>query len=278
MANKFSKSELGTRAAWKGFSSQTSYIAHRLMILKDESVFYPEQAEDLMIKKEDIPQELVQVKNLSVDLALSHLSPQNNDSFFRRCLSYKSENKELKLTVASFGNIGSELSGFIRGNDNSNTSLRKKMLAYGYLEDEIDWLFQNLKFDHINESEILSDVFSILETRIEAMASPRVAFDTLISYVSSLSRTNSHTSRIIWEQKISDLALDLSSISGLVKQYGQTLIPIYDYCRGTDHDTMKREYQLGIDAHPQHIRESLDIIRPYWLSLIENGFEEKISF
>jgi hypothetical protein len=49
--NNFSKSELGTKAAWKGFSSQTSYIAYRLMILNDESEFYPEQTEDLMIKK-----------------------------------------------------------------------------------------------------------------------------------------------------------------------------------------------------------------------------------
>ncbi len=99
MTSEFTKSELGTKAAWKGFSSQTSYIAYRLMILKDESVFYPEQADDLMIKKGDIPQELLQVKNLTADLALSHLSPQKSDSFFRRCLSYKSENDKLILTL-----------------------------------------------------------------------------------------------------------------------------------------------------------------------------------
>lgn len=61
--DKFTKSELGTKAAWKGFSSQTSYIAYRLMLLNDESMFYPEQAEDLMIKKDGVPQELVQVKS-----------------------------------------------------------------------------------------------------------------------------------------------------------------------------------------------------------------------
>lgn len=130
MASKFTRSELGTKAAWKGFSSQTSYIAYRLMLLNDESTFFPEQAEDLMIKKDNIPQELVQVKNLKADLALSHLSPQESDSFFRRCLSYKTENSDLILKVVSYGNIGNELSGFINNDENSIKSLHEKMLEY----------------------------------------------------------------------------------------------------------------------------------------------------
>lgn len=45
------KSNIGARAAWKGFSSQTVYIAYRLMILEDKLDMYPENVEDLMIKK-----------------------------------------------------------------------------------------------------------------------------------------------------------------------------------------------------------------------------------
>jgi len=273
--NTFIKSEVGTKAAWKGFSSQTSYIAYRLMLLKDDSTFYPERAEDLMIKKNDISQELVQVKNLKADLALSHLSPQKSDSFFRRCLSYKAENTGLTLRVVSFGNIGDELFGFINNEKDAINSLHKKMLDYGYLEDEIVWLFQNLTIDQIDESEILKEIHSILETEIEAMAAPQVVVDVLVNYVSNLSRINYYTSKTIWAQKISELALDLASVSGLVKQYGQTIIPIYDYCKDTDYETMKAEYQMGVDAHPQYIRENLDIIRPNWLELIEMGFAEK---
>lgn len=275
MTSKFTRSELGTKAAWKGFSSQTSYIAYRLMLLNDASAFYPEHTEDLMIKKDNIPQELVQVKNLTADLSLSHLSPQKSDSFFRRCLSYKPQNADLVLKVVSFGSIGSELSGFMDNEKDSVKSLRKKMLEYGYSENEIAWLFQNLHFEQVDESAILNDVYSILKTKIEAMAAPRVVFDVLINYVSNLSRTNSYTSKAIWEQKISELALDLASVSGLVKQYGQTIIPIYDYRKSADYETMKTEYRMGVDAHPQYIRENLDIIRPHWLQLIEKGFEEK---
>ena len=45
------KSDIGAKSAWKVFSSQTLYIAYRLMILEDEMDMYPETVEDLMIKK-----------------------------------------------------------------------------------------------------------------------------------------------------------------------------------------------------------------------------------
>jgi hypothetical protein len=44
----FVNSEKGTRAAWRGFTSQTLYIANRLMLLEDESEFFPEKVEDLL--------------------------------------------------------------------------------------------------------------------------------------------------------------------------------------------------------------------------------------
>ena len=42
------KSDIGAKAAWKGFSSQTVYIAYRLMILEEKFDIYPENVEDLM--------------------------------------------------------------------------------------------------------------------------------------------------------------------------------------------------------------------------------------
>lgn len=79
---RFIKSEQGTRAAWKGFSSQTTYIAYRVMSLCDDSEFLPERVEDLLIQKKNIPTKLVQVKNLTADLSLSSLAPDKDDSYF----------------------------------------------------------------------------------------------------------------------------------------------------------------------------------------------------
>lgn len=106
--NEIVKSEIGSEAAWRGFSTQTLYIAKRLLTAEDDEQLYPEQVEDLMIMRKGKIIELVQVKNLSDDLSLSDLSPKKNDSFFRRCLKFKKSEK-ICLKIVSFGNIGPEL-------------------------------------------------------------------------------------------------------------------------------------------------------------------------
>ena len=70
----FQKSDKGAQAAWKGFSSQTLYIASRLVSDESEYEYYPEDVEDLVIKKDGVVIEAVQVKNISADLTLSSLA------------------------------------------------------------------------------------------------------------------------------------------------------------------------------------------------------------
>ena len=50
----FQKSDIGAQAAWKGFSSQTLYIAFRLLSDESEYEYYPEDVEDLVIKKDGV--------------------------------------------------------------------------------------------------------------------------------------------------------------------------------------------------------------------------------
>lgn len=126
MESKVLQSEIGAEAARRGFSTQTLYIAKRLLECNDnEFEFYPEQVEDLLIKKGKSIYELVQVKNLSRDLSLSDLSPQKEDSFFKRCLRYK-ENAEIILRVVSFGSIGSEIDILLKANNKLETNIAKK--------------------------------------------------------------------------------------------------------------------------------------------------------
>lgn len=49
--DSFSKSNTGAQAAWKGFSSQTIYIASRIITDEEGAEYYPENIEDLVIKK-----------------------------------------------------------------------------------------------------------------------------------------------------------------------------------------------------------------------------------
>lgn len=57
--NEIVKSEIGSEAAWRGFSTQTLYIAKRLLTAEDDEQLYPEQVEDLMIMRKGKIIELV---------------------------------------------------------------------------------------------------------------------------------------------------------------------------------------------------------------------------
>jgi hypothetical protein len=269
------RSEIGTKAAWKGFSSQTTYIAYRLMILKDDYEFYPERIEDLMIKNEDKIIELIQIKNLSSDLTLSSFTPKEEDSFFRRALKQKLNNENIILKIVSFGKIGEELKKCIFDKDEAHIiGVKNKLKEYNYETADIEWLLTNLTIESANEKDLENKILKVLEQRIETMAAPRVAFDTLICYISHLSRFSQCTSREKWEKKLNEFIKDINSINGICSQYGRTIINLSDYKTLQSINEMTLEYNMGINAHPQHIRYNLDIIREEWLDKIQASFSE----
>ena len=55
--------------------------------------------------------------------------------------------------------------------------------------------------------------------------------------------------------------------------YPQVLCPVLDVCL-QEHsvDELKRQYLAGINAHPDHIRNDIDIKRPFWLRQIKEHF------
>ncbi|MFZ2539494.1 MAG: hypothetical protein WAX04_11420 [Oscillospiraceae bacterium] len=267
------KSDVGAKAAWKGFSSQTTYIAHRLMSLGEDYDFYPEKVEDLMIKKTNSSIELVQIKNLSSDLTLSSFSPKETDSFFRRALKCKKNNEKVILQVISFGSIGQELQGLIDKDEIQTQSVRNKLLRYQYSLDEVEWILGNLSIMQVDEENLKKEIFKKLEQKIETMAAPQLAFDTLICYVSDLSRYAKYTSKEKWDTRIDDFIKDISSINGLCAQYGRTIIKLTDYRTQKTDDELSKEYKVGINAHPQHIRNGLDIVRGEWINKIQGCFK-----
>lgn len=268
------KSDIGAKAAWKGFSSQTKYIAYRLLLLEDKYDFYPENVEDLMIKEQEKIVELVQIKNLSGNLSLSSFSPQNNDSFFRRALSKRQDNGDIVLRVVSFGPIGEELQGLIDNTPNHVTSVKRKLEGYRYTLDEVNWLISHLSITKVEENGIEGQIFSVLEARIETMAAPQIIFDILTSYISDLSRYAMSTSREEWESKLTGIVKDIAAINGMCAQYGKTIITLNDYVSNESCEELAFQYRIGINAHPQHIRDGLDIIREKWLHQIEEAFND----
>ncbi len=266
------KSEIGTKAAWNGFSTQTLYIAYRLIKLNEKDDMYPENVEDLMIKQNNEVKELVQVKNLSSDLSLSDLNPQNEDSFFNRVLRYKE--KDIIIKVVSFGNIGSELEGLIRKNEKDIKNISDKLKKYNFKKDEIEWILKKLEIEKVDEKELKELIIEEIKKDYITGIAPNIIFNHLICYIASLSRFKQKTNFNLWNKKVHNIIKDIRSIKGMYAQYGKTIININDYKSSKTLEELKKEYYEGVDASPAHIRNGLDLKREKWLKKIENGFEK----
>lgn len=276
----YSSADKGGHSAWKGFSSQTTYIANRLIFEKDISLTYcPESIEDLKIQDQNgSVVELIQVKNLSSKLALSDLRPQKEGSFLKRALSIRQDNPNLKVRLVSYGDIGSELLNW-----NKNEKMGKikdnitgKLESYKYSMEDIKWLRENILIEKYDELELENLIFTELEKNIETTISPEVAFDILVNYVSRLSRYQMSTSRIDWHKKLRALSLSLASISGWKNQFGKTILPLSEYqnFNSCDIELRRKEYENGVSALPQHIFNDFDILRPYWLDVLDKSYKK----
>ena len=272
---KFVRSDIGAKAAWKGFSSQTTYIAFRLLSLSDKFELHPEEVEDLLITNESVPTELIQIKNLSNNLALSDLSPKDDDSFFRRCLSLKEANPNLLLKVISFGQIGKELLNFPNTESLDFARIENKLLETGYKKDDINWISSRLEIEQINEEILIEQIKQHFSEKIETMAAPDVILDILTQYVSDLSRYSRFTTKQKWEEKVQQIGSDLASLRGVAKEYGNSFIPMTEFKMLKTREQLAEEFLAGINTLPQHIRQNLDIERPYWINQIDNAFKKE---
>ena len=276
----YSAADIGGNSAWKGFSSQTIYIANRIIYEEDKTkIYFPESIEDLRITdSSNSVIELIQVKNLSSALSLSDLSPKKEGSFLKRVLDIRKQNEGLFVRLVSYGDIGAELQTW--GNDIADKlpedNLTLKLGSYGYNSSDIEWLRANVKIEKLDEVTLKEQIYSELARDIETAISPEVVFDILINYVSELSRHQLSTTKISWQEKVRNVSLSLASISGWKNQFGKTILPLSEY-RDFNNDDMsvqRKAYENGISALPQHIMNSFDILRPYWLDTIKDSYSK----
>jgi hypothetical protein len=105
-------------ATYRGFRSQALYILHRLLTdgKGSERIYRPEGVEDLAIFDSRMHLvEVVQVKDYSSDLAQSHFKPKSKEGFFARLNRRMKEHPGCMTKLSSFGSLGPEIDGAIRG-------------------------------------------------------------------------------------------------------------------------------------------------------------------
>ena len=56
------------------------------------------------------------------------------------------------------------------------------------------------------------------------------------------------------------------------KQYQKTIIPLCDYKSNKTREELFSAYRMGVNAHPDHIRNNCDLWRERWIKEIDRRF------
>lgn len=279
-AQDFQKSDVGAQAAWRGFSSQTLYIASRLISDQSGYEYFPEDVEDLVIKKAGQVIEAVQVKNISADLTLSSLASTNTsksgDGFFKRMCSLHAQDPSFHcIKVVYFHDLGLELQQVKKGNEVTKKALAKRLEnKHGLSTEEACWLIDSLSFDKVSIDDLDTNICTQIKNYVPVMAAPNLAKELLIQYISTLSRSKGYTSLKMWQEKIHEVGVSIAAIDGFYKEYNKSLIRLSDLHLSDNQDELKKEFAQGVSAHPTHIRHNLDFRRSYWLEEIQTVIEK----
>jgi len=275
--NQFSRSDKGAQAAWKGFSSQTLYIASRIVSDTDNCDFFPEDIEDLVVKKDGEVIEAVQVKNVSSNLTLSSLastkSSMDGEGFFNRvCSLYATNPLFSKVRIVYFNDLGDELKGFINGDVGCKESLLTKLTEnHGLDMESAVWLLSSLIFEKVSIEQLQTKISEQIKEFISVMAAPDLAQSLMVQYVSDLSNSKGSTSLELWKQQMYQIGTDIATMDGYYKEYQKSLFRLCDISMNKDYKTLKDEFKQGVSVHPSHIRYDLDFNRSHWLEKIDES-------
>lgn len=277
----FQKSYIGAQAAWKGFSSQTLYIASRLISDESEYEYYPEDIEDLVVKKDGVVIEAVQVKNISADLTLSSLAAtkmsKGGEGFFNRMCSLHSQNPSFQcIKVIYFNTLGIELQELQAGEATTKKVLTKRLVdKHGLSEMDAVWLLDSLCFTKVNLDDLDLNIQIQISEYVPVMSAPALARDLLIQHISALSKNKGYTTLKMWQEKIHEIGTNIAAIDGFYKEYNKSLVRLSELQLNGDHEHLKQEYSQGVSAHPTHIRNNLDFKRNYWIEEIQAVINSK---
>lgn len=277
--SKFQKSDMGAQAAWKGFSSQTFYIAARLISGEQGYEYYPENIEDLVVKRNGIIVEAVQIKNISAALTLSSLAltktSTGGEGFFNRMCSIHIQNPLFNdIRIVHFGYLGIELQEVVNNNEETKKRLSNRLKEkHNLTEEEAAWLINSMTFEKADIDELKKNIYSQISSYVPVMAAPDLAQELLIQYIAELSRTKGFTTLEIWREKVHKIGVSVAALDGFYKEYNKSLVCLSELQMNGSPEQFQEEFFQGVSAHPAHIRLGLDFKRNYWLQEIHEILE-----
>lgn len=270
------RSDIGATSAYKGYRVQTLYIVNKILELNRGFTFRPEGEEDLAIYKNEKLIQVIQVKNLTSPLRLSHLSPQKEDSFFKRSLNLLNKNRNLRITIASFGEIGPELKKALESDGIDRKNVMKKLEVYGYENEDVKTIFQNIDIAELDERKIYARIKKKLNEIISLKADTEVSFDLLMYWIYQISEEKGRVNMEDLIYKINKIGLFLNERMTFHNEFGNSIKPL-DYFDISDDliEHLKEEFYVGVSTRYEHIRQGLDVYRKDKIEKVKHSFERQ---
>ena len=279
------RSKIGAESAWRGFMLQALYIATRISDVDENTIFFPETVEDLLVVKHagtgEESLELVQVKSVSgQNLTISRLKPSdksgkiNEDSFFGHLYEAWKRNIRADAKLIVFGGVSESLKN-IEASFEPGSEMRTKFVKhYGYSDEYCAWLQKHLCVELVNENDLKDRLTEVLHAHVETQAAVRAASAYLRGKLIKACRDREPLSLARWNGLLSEFGAQKASNDEFHRHYGTTVVPLMEYLAEIDEHNVQaaEEYASGSSATPKHIALNLDINRPDWLTKIDKAF------
>lgn len=271
-------------ATYRGFRNQALYVLSRLLTDENasEQFYRPEGAEDLAVFNSEMRCiEVVQVKDYSSGLALSHFKPESQDGFFARLKRRGREHPDATTKLASFGPLGPEFAGAIEGDPKQKhreNFVRKLCGKNSTISaSEAATLLDKLK------GNVVYPVPEALRASVEdALRGTNVAADLassvelLLFWVFDASEHKKGLSRQGLLAQLARIGSYLSTLRDESAEWGVSICQVKavqpnqgEAARATV------EYRRGVQARWEHILARADIARPARLQEIHRQLQHR---
>lgn len=260
-------------ATYRGYRRQVLYCLYRLFddSLSSGSTLHPEGKEDLAIwSPEGSLLEVVQVKDYTNDLSASDFKP----AFFERIRNYCTPDSKVKVTIAHFGALGSELLAALDNNkvtpQRTVRTLKTKLTEKGFTQQDIENILAHIGTEKVDELRLQDFVFDKLKSTVTS-ASPQHAFENLMWWLMNASEHQLKINRCDAIEKINKIGKFLTRRLEHEKEWNTSIVPILmerSHCT----EQQNREFYKGGRVRPVHIANNLDVRRNVLLRDINEQF------
>lgn len=249
-----------------GYRRQALYALWRILVSRDtdlDTIFQPEGEEDLAIYNgEGQLVEVVQVKGLGNNLTLASFSPEKPNSFFYRVARRLEANPDLAITVASFGEIGPELTEAVGVDGRKREEVAKKLSGHRLVsKSDAAHMLAKIQLIQVNEADLHEQLWTTLKERVADDADSTLKI--LIAWMMQWSEQKTPITQQDVLQTVSQLGQYIGQAASHHREWGTTIVLIEPEATLDEVtlDKLSDEFYRGVSARYSHIVAGLDLPR-----------------